>query len=59
MEATCSSFDFQRNTRRYIPENRTLHNRSCENLRSYKITVVNCMKWNQIRLLLIYISLSL
>jgi hypothetical protein len=30
------SVDFQRTTRRYIPENRTLHNHLCENLKSYK-----------------------
>jgi hypothetical protein len=37
MEATCSSemsLDFQRTTRCYIPEDRTLHNHRCENLRS-------------------------
>jgi hypothetical protein len=30
------SVDFQRITRRYIKRNKTLHNHSCENLRSYK-----------------------
>jgi hypothetical protein len=38
MEATCSSetsVDFQRTTRCYIPEDRTLHNHRCENLKSY------------------------
>jgi hypothetical protein len=38
IEATCSpetSVDFQRTTRRYIPEDRTLHNHRCENLKSY------------------------
>jgi hypothetical protein len=38
MEATCTSetsMDFQR-TRRYIPENRNLHNHHWENLKSYK-----------------------
>jgi hypothetical protein len=38
-EATCSSealVDFQRSTRRYIPEDRTLRNHRCENLISYK-----------------------
>jgi hypothetical protein len=37
MEATCSSemsVDFQRNILRYIPEDRTLHNHSSENLKS-------------------------
>jgi hypothetical protein len=41
IEATCSSetsVDFQWTTRRYIPENRTLQNRRCENLRSHKQT---------------------
>jgi hypothetical protein len=36
--AICSSeisFDFQRTTRRYIPEDSTFHNHSCENLKSY------------------------
>jgi hypothetical protein len=38
MEATCSSetsVDFQRTTRRYIPEDKTLHNHRCENLKLY------------------------
>jgi hypothetical protein len=38
MKATCSSktsSDFKRTTRRYSPEDRTLHNHRCENLRSY------------------------
>jgi hypothetical protein len=29
--------DYQRTTRRYIPEDGTLHNHRCENLRSYKV----------------------
>jgi hypothetical protein len=36
MEATCStetSVDFQRTTRRYIPEDRTLRYHRCENLK--------------------------
>jgi hypothetical protein len=39
MEAICSSetsVDTQRTTRRYIPEEDTLHNHRCENLKSYK-----------------------
>jgi hypothetical protein len=39
MEPTFSSettVDFQRPTRRYILEDRTLHNHRCENLRSYR-----------------------
>jgi hypothetical protein len=27
--------DFQRTTRHYVPENGTLHNHSCDNLKSY------------------------
>jgi hypothetical protein len=36
MDATSSetTAHFQRTTRRYIPEDRTLHNHRCENLRS-------------------------
>jgi hypothetical protein len=37
-EEICSSetsVDFQRTTRRYIPEDSTLHNYRCENLKSY------------------------
>jgi hypothetical protein len=43
MEATCSSkvsVDFQRTTRCYIPENRTLHNHCCVNLKSYQRKVI-------------------
>jgi hypothetical protein len=39
MEVICSSetsVDFQRTTRRYIPEDSTLHNYRCENLKFYK-----------------------
>jgi hypothetical protein len=39
MDAICSSetsVDFQRTTRRYIPEDGTLHNHRCENLKSYR-----------------------
>jgi hypothetical protein len=32
-----TSFYFQRATRHYIPEDRTLHNHRCENLKSYNI----------------------
>jgi hypothetical protein len=50
MEVTCStetSVDFQRTTWRYIPEDRTLHNHRCENVKSCKnnpvflISIVN------------------
>jgi hypothetical protein len=40
METICSpetSVDFQRTTRLYVPEDSTLHNHSCENLRSWGI----------------------
>jgi hypothetical protein len=40
MEATCSfemPVDFQRTTRRYIPEDITLHNHRCKNLTSYML----------------------
>jgi hypothetical protein len=40
MEATYfseMSFDIQRTIRRYIPEDRTVHNHRCENLKSYNI----------------------
>jgi hypothetical protein len=39
MGAICSSemsADFQRNTRRYIQEDKILHNHRCYSLRSYK-----------------------
>jgi hypothetical protein len=40
METICSfetSVDTQQTTRRYIPEDGTLHNHRCENLRSYNL----------------------
>jgi hypothetical protein len=40
MEATNfseTSVDFQWTTRRYIAEDRTLHNHRCENFKAYKI----------------------
>jgi hypothetical protein len=43
MEAICTSempVDFQHTTRRYIPENRTLPNHRCENLKSYKYELI-------------------
>jgi hypothetical protein len=33
--ALSEEFDFQRTTFRYIPEDSTLHNHRCKNLRSY------------------------
>jgi hypothetical protein len=43
MEAICSSetsVEIQQTTRRHIPEDDTLHNHRCENLKSYLISVV-------------------
>jgi hypothetical protein len=45
MKATCSSetpVGFQRTKRRYIPEDKTLHNYRCENLTSF-IVAVQCV----------------
>jgi hypothetical protein len=47
MEATYSpekSVDFQRNTRRYIPEDSTPYNHRCENLISYNCHSLR-IKW--------------
>jgi hypothetical protein len=44
MKAICSSetsIDFQRTTRRYIPEDSTLHNHYCKNLKSYMTLCVS------------------
>jgi hypothetical protein len=44
MEATWSpeaSFDFQRTARRYSPEDGSLHNHRCENLKSGLFNVPN------------------
>jgi hypothetical protein len=35
MGAICSSENLKKNIRRYIPEDSTLYNKSCENLKSY------------------------
>jgi hypothetical protein len=43
-EMICSSetsVNFQRTTQRYIPEDRTLRNQCCENLKSYKLSEVS------------------
>jgi hypothetical protein len=48
MEATCSSeesVDIQRTTRRYIPEDKTLHNHRCEDLKSYNIVLVSVRRF--------------
>jgi 4-amino-4-deoxy-L-arabinose transferase-like glycosyltransferase len=34
-----TSVEFNRNTRRHIPEDRTLHDHRCENLKSYELRV--------------------
>jgi hypothetical protein len=50
MEARCfseTSVDFQRTTRRYIPEDRTLHNHRCENLRAYNEIPVSMFLLNE------------
>jgi hypothetical protein len=52
--STCSSetsVDFQRVTRRYIPQDRTLHNHRCENLESYTknkllLNICSLSSWN-------------
>jgi hypothetical protein len=58
MEVTCSSgksVNFQLTTRRYISEDRTLHNHRCDNLKSYNTAVdIGSLhnlqnKWNMIR----------
>jgi hypothetical protein len=51
MEATFSietPADFQRTTRHYIPEDRTLNDHSCENLKSYnsKSTLDDGTTWH-------------
>jgi hypothetical protein len=43
MEPICwseTSVDTQRTTRRYIPEDGTLHNNRCENLKSYTMFIL-------------------
>jgi hypothetical protein len=45
METICSSetsVESQRTTRRYIPEDRTLHNHRCKNLISYTVLWLGC-----------------
>jgi hypothetical protein len=37
------SVDFQRTTRRYVPEDRTLHNHRRENLKSYILGPMSCI----------------
>jgi hypothetical protein len=42
MEATCSSemVNFQQTTQHYTPDDRTLHNHQCENLKSYMVQIL-------------------
>jgi hypothetical protein len=43
MKTICSSktsVDTQRTTRRYIPEDCTLHNHRCEKIKSYRVAIV-------------------
>jgi hypothetical protein len=44
MEAICSSgtVETQRTTQRHIPEDDTLHNHGCENLKSYNQICLSC-----------------
>jgi hypothetical protein len=65
IRATCScktSVRFQRNTRRYIPKDTTLHNHRCENLKSYNTdgfrAVTTFKSWSQI-LTFIYVHILL
>jgi hypothetical protein len=52
MEAICSSetsVDTQRTTLRYIPEDGTLHNHRCENLKSDIIFPCSFLSWYSLR----------
>jgi hypothetical protein len=60
MEAIYSSetsVDFQRTTRRYIPEDSTLHNHRSENLKSY-IILINPFSLHKTNLVVIYSTLT-
>jgi hypothetical protein len=49
MEAICSSetsVDSQQTARRYIPEDGTLHNLHCENLKSYNALFVSAKDYS-------------
>jgi Fe2+ transport system protein B len=59
IEAICSSemsVHFQQTTRYYIPDDRTLHNHHCENLKSYLLSVSSYIAF---RMSHIYMFLSL
>jgi hypothetical protein len=50
MEAICSfetSVDSQRTTRRHIPEDNTLHNHRCENLKSIMLELFEISTWER------------
>jgi hypothetical protein len=52
VEATCSyetSVDFQRTIWRYIPDDRTLRNHQCENLKSYKTVSFVSLSQHQVK----------
>jgi hypothetical protein len=57
MEATCSSetsVDYQRTTRHYNPEDRSLHNHRCENLKSKIIVSIKVSRLHQEAATLVY-----
>jgi hypothetical protein len=61
MEAKVSpetSVDFQRTIWRYIPEYRTLHYNGCENLKSYKKTVISVLDHQTMEIVLEWITYS-
>jgi hypothetical protein len=51
LQATETSVDFQRTTRRYIPEDRTLHKHRCENLR--------CCTWQSLIVVAVPLAICL
>jgi hypothetical protein len=50
------SIEFHQTTRRYIPEDRTLHNRRCQNVRSYKTNIIFRLKSVVILTVTMYIA---
>jgi hypothetical protein len=60
IEATCSSemlVHFQRTTWRYVPEDRTLHNHGCKNLKSYTVSVASSLDKSFRRKFITYVSI--
>jgi hypothetical protein len=55
-----TSVSFQRNTWRYTPEDRTLHNYRCENLKSYMCIIFTCfcLQFSELNKALIFKFLS-